>query len=113
MPTGVVTVLDMTITKMARGKASESYPRTNLVGRHGISEQFVPIKQAVVRSADGGEDTAFAFSTSKLGKEKAEYDAKRAYDAAKRYVKGLANATVVDTYVTRTNDGLVLVVSGK
>ena len=114
MPTGVVTMLDMMVRKMSRGSAPKQYPPTNRVGRHGISDQFVPIRDAVLAVANGAEDTVFIFSTEKLGEEKAKYDVKRAFDAAKRYAKqlGLGNDQI-DVYVSRSDRDYNLVISGK
>lgn len=114
MPTGVVTVLDMGIRKMSRGSAVKEYPPTNRVGRHGISDQFVPIRDAVYAVASGKEDTVFVFDVEKLGEKKANYDVKRAFDAAKRYSKQLSlGKDQIDVYVSRSQSEYNLVVSGK
>lgn len=100
---------EIEIVSMDAGVARKMYP-VNGKTANRIAPAFLPIYEAVFSVIRDGGDIAIKFPVA--GNEKsAQNDAKRAYDATKRYIASSGIAKKPDAYVTSTATEYVLVVT--
>lgn len=100
---------EIEIVSMDAGVARKKYPINGKTANR-IAPAFLPIYEAVFNVIRDGGDIAIKFPATGNW-QAAQNDAKRAYDATKRYIAGSGVAKKPDFYVTSTATEYVLVVT--